>query len=325
MQQTLSRRSAMIPAGAFYHPQGQPPFAIAMTAPAASYSAAVPMQALPTAWYHATVPIMQGPPPMPRPFGVTVRSVWADNLGAVRLDMGYFAAHARCVAVKVHYPGVVVHGAGGQQDPGAEKRYAVVKANVDALKPLQVGLAVCTDDGRVAAWEFNLSDFDPAADPHAAQSLLHLQSRGLNCLEHRLRGIPMEELAMLLRFSGLLGNRPGVSWVTHTGAYHLAYLMKVINGGKPLAGDMDGFLGSVRRSLGEDVYDVATMAADCPDMPVGLEHIAGKLRLPPPLSTNPLAGAGSVLALEAFLKLKPQRFRDDVTRYRGVLQGLHTI
>ena len=79
----------------------------------------------------------------------------------------------------------------------------------------------------------------------------------------------MEELTRALRRSGLLSGRPGVSVVTHTGAYHLAYLMKVLNGGDPLPGDMAGFLGSVRRSLGEDVYDVARMVADCRDMPGG--------------------------------------------------------
>ena len=272
----------MNPAGAFYSPG--PPFAMAMPAlphaPAALHPAAVPMPA-PAAFYPAAVPMqapavfypgvpMQAPPPPPPPFRVPVNAVWADNFDAVRRDMGYFAAHARCVAVKVHYPGVI-HGVIGQ-DLGAltaEKRYAVLKANVDALKPLQVGLAVATDDGRFAAWEFNLSDFDPAADPHAVQSLLHLGRRGLNYLEHRLRGVPMEELTRALRRSGLLSSRPGVSLVTHTGAYHLAYLMKVLNGGDPLPGDMAGFLGSVRRSLGEDVYDVARMAADCRDMPGG--------------------------------------------------------
>jgi hypothetical protein len=71
----------------------------------------------------------------------------------------------------VHYPGVV-HGAGSnKQDPNlltAEEQYAVVKANVDALKPLQVGIAVFTHDvGHLAVWEFNLSDFDPAAHPCA--------------------------------------------------------------------------------------------------------------------------------------------------------------
>ncbi|CAN6305824.1 unnamed protein product [Urochloa humidicola] len=320
----------MNPAAAFYYPQGgQPPFAIAMAAPpyapasSASYPAAavVPVQPRPAPYYTTATFRMQ--PPLLLPFRVPVRAVWADTLDAVRRDMGYFAAHARCVAVKVHYPGVIVHDAAAVA--AEEKHYATMKANADTLKPLQVGLAVCTDDGRVVAWEFNLSDFDPASDLHAADSLVHLRSRGLSCAEHRLRGIPMAELTALLRRSGLLVNRPGVSWITHTGAYHLAYLMKVISGGKPLPGDVAGFLASVRRSFGEDVYDVATMAADCPNLPVGLEQIAESLRLPPPLSAHSLAGAGSVLALEAFLKLKPQVFRDDVARYRGVLQGLHTV
>ncbi|CAL4915630.1 unnamed protein product [Urochloa decumbens] len=337
-------------AGAFYHPPGgQPYFAVAMPAPpyapaSASYPAAtavVPVQPLPTPYYSAAaaVPVQplpapcyaaaafrMQPAPLPPPFRVHVRAVWADTLDAARRDMGYFAAHARCVAVKVHYPGVVFHApVAGAGALAAEKHYATLKANTDALKPLQVGIAVCTDDGRVACWEFNLCDFDPAADQHAAGSLAHLQSRGLCCLEHRLRGIPMAELTALLRRSGLLGNRPGVSWITHAGAYHLAYLMKVIGGGKPLPGDVAGFLASLRRSLGEDVYDVATMAADCPNLPVGLEQIALSLRLPMPLSAHSLAGAGSVLALEAFLKLKPQVFRDNVARYRGVLQGLHSF
>ncbi|CAN6288741.1 unnamed protein product [Urochloa humidicola] len=325
----------MNPAGAFYYPPGgHPYFAVTMAAPpyapapSASYpsaAAVVPVQPLPAHYYIAAAPRVVQPPPLPPPFRVPVRAVWADTLDAARRDMGYFAAHARFVAVKVHYPGVVAFHDGAGALAAAEKHYAAVKANADALKPLQVGIAVCADDGRVACWEFNLSGFDPAADPHDADSLVHLRGRGLDCVEHRLRGIPMAELTALLRRSGLLGNRPGVSWITHTGAYHLAYLMKVIGGGNPLPGDMAGFLASVRRSLGEDVYDVATMAADCPNLPVGLEQIAMSLRLPPPLSPHSLAGAGSVLALEAFLKLKPQVFRDDVARYRGVLQGLHTV
>ncbi|KAF8689390.1 hypothetical protein HU200_041933 [Digitaria exilis] len=320
---------------------GPPPFPIAampappyasgairypVHAPAAS-NPAVPMHSAPVAYYPGAPIRALPPPPPPPPFRVPVHAVWADNIDAVRRHMGYFAAHAVCVAVKVHYPGVIHH-----QDDGVaalttpEKRYAVVKANVDALKPLQLGLAICTDDGRVAAWEFNLSDFDPAVDAHAAHSLLHLQSRGLDVHQHRQRGIPMEELGKLLRFSGLLSNRPGVSWITHTGAYPLAYLMKVLDGGKQqLRGDMAGFLDAVRRSLGEEVYDVATMAADRPDMPVGLEYIAGRLGVAPPLATNLLAGAGSVLALQAFINLRSQVFRGDMTRYRGVLQGLHTI
>ncbi|PWZ54084.1 putative CCR4-associated factor 1 11 [Zea mays] len=263
-----------------------------------------------------TVPVM---PPQPAPFPVPVHEVWADNFHEVEAAVGYFAAHARFVAVGLHYPGVV-HGADhrGLVASTAEQRYATVKANVDALKPLQLGLAVITEAREIAAWEFNLSDFDPTVDPHAVRSIAYLRRRGLRCDELRLRGIPVAKLTRVLR----LICRPGVSWVTHTGAYHVAYLMKVINGGNKLPGDMAGFLAAVRLSLGEDVYDVATMASDCQDMPAGLEGIASRLGVAPPLSMHPLAGAGSVLALQAFMELRFHVFRGNVTRYRGVLQGL---
>ena len=292
----------------------------------------MPLQPAPMMPAVATMPLQSAPMPavstMPLqqpapPFAVPVHEVWADNFHDVEAAIGYFAAHARCVAVDVHYPGVV-HGAADHHHLHdlvaltAEQRYATVKANVDALKPLQLGLAVVTDDGMVAAWEFNLSDFDPAVDPHAASSVSYLRGRGLRCDDLRLRGIPVAKLTRALR----LISRPGVSWVTHTGAYHVAYLMKVVSGGNKLAGDVAGFMAAVRRSLGEDVYDVATMASDCRDMPVGLEGIASRLGVAPPLSMHPLAGAGSVLALGAFMKLRFHVFRGNVARYRGVLQGL---
>ncbi|OEL16333.1 hypothetical protein BAE44_0022647 [Dichanthelium oligosanthes] len=73
-------------------------------APAAWYPGAVPMQA-PADWYHGVFPMQALPPPPPPPVRAPVLAVWADNLvEAVRGDLGYFVAHARCVAVKVHYP-----------------------------------------------------------------------------------------------------------------------------------------------------------------------------------------------------------------------------
>ncbi|CAN6216775.1 unnamed protein product [Urochloa humidicola] len=74
--------------------------------------------------------------------------------------------------------------------------------------------------------------------------------------------------------------------------------------------------------VGEEVYDVARMARDCPDMPVGLERIAGCLGLAPALDSPRLAGAGAVLALQAFLSLAFGVFYGDVNRYRRHLQGL---
>ncbi|XP_062227614.1 probable CCR4-associated factor 1 homolog 11 [Phragmites australis] len=283
----------------------------------AAQSSVNPVAMRPPFPYAAVAPL---PPP---PFGVPVRVVWAHNVDAEMHVLQDFARRARYVAFVVHYPGVV-HGAAGQQDHNklaAEKRYAIIKANVDALKPLQVGIAVGTDDGRCLAWEFNLRGFDRETDPHAARSVEYLAERGMDFDAHRLHGIPMATLTAWFHHCRLLRRR-GLPWIAYAGAYHVAYLLKVITGGKLLPGDIAGFLGVVQQFLGVDVYDVARMARDCPSLPVGLERVAYMLRLAPPLGSPQLAGAGGVLALQAFVTLKFGVFGGDVNRYRGLLHGL---
>ncbi|TVU08989.1 hypothetical protein EJB05_42421, partial [Eragrostis curvula] len=264
-----------------------------------------------------------GAPPPPPFFGIPVRQVWANNLDAEVRAVRALAANARYVAVNVQYPGVVFNAA-GNADPcavTAEERYAAVKANVDALKPLQLGIAVGTHDGRCVAWEFNLSGFDRAADQHAPGSVAYLAGRGMDLDAHRARGVPAARLAAALHRCGLLRGR-GFAWVTYAGVYHVAYLLKIVTGGQPLPGDVAGFLDAVRGFLGEEVYDVARLVVDCPTLPVGLERVANALGLAPPLWSPRLAGAGAALALQAFAALEFNVFRGDVSRYRGLLNGL---
>ncbi|KAF8670665.1 hypothetical protein HU200_050477 [Digitaria exilis] len=299
----------MHPAGVF-HPAAQPPFPV------------LPHHAPP-------LPAV----PMPQP-GIPVRVVWEGNLVPELRFLRDLASNARYAAVTVHYPGVVVvpAGAGGQTSHAlmtAEERYATMKANVDALKPIQVGLAVYNDYGHVAAWEFNFRGFHPDTDPHAPNSLEYLQSRGLSFREHQALGITPARLAAGLSNCGLFG-RPGVSWATYAGAYHVAYLMKVLsvgNGGgngNLLPDGLAGFLDVVRQRLGEDVYDVARMAVDC-GLPSGLERVAAALNLVPAVLSPRLAGAGSVLALQAFIRLKYDALGGDVTRFRGLLHGIQVV
>ncbi|KAL6642666.1 hypothetical protein ACP70R_020847 [Stipagrostis hirtigluma subsp. patula] len=298
----MNPAGGMIPAGAAFLPAQPPFFAAPLYAPT----------------LRDVFPAL--PPPG---YGVNVNEVWADNLSAEVDALRFFAQHARYVAVTVHYPGVV-HGAGQSYElRTAEERYAIVKANVDALKPVQVGVAVCAGAGALFAWEFNLRDFHPDADRYATRSVEYLSSRGLDFDRHRQHGIPMATLTMALRSCGLIHRRPGVSWLTYSGAYHAAYLLKVITGGSPLPRDMAGFLAAVRRFLGDDVYDVARIADDCPTMPVGLECIAHRLNLAPPLVSPRLAGANSVLILQAFITMTFAG--GNLDRYRGVLKGLQAL
>ncbi|KAM0862743.1 hypothetical protein ACQ4PT_045059 [Festuca glaucescens] len=231
---------------------------------------------------------------------------------------------ARYVAVDVHYPGIVHHPGKDHNALTPEERYALVKRNVDALKPLQVGIAVCDSQGRIQAWEFNLCDFRRLSDAHDESSLAYLAGRGLDVDTLAKHGVDAWSLgAMLLGYSGLIGSWHGLSWITYTGAYHVAYLLKIVTAGRPLPNDVAGFDSAVRHFLGDQVYDVAGMAADCPKLPVGLERIAAHLGFHPPWTSPRLAAAAGVRALQEFRSLEDGELRGNVGRYRGLLQGLH--
>ncbi|XP_047051095.1 probable CCR4-associated factor 1 homolog 11 [Lolium rigidum] len=270
-------------------------------------------------------PPSNDPVPVPPPHvPVLVHPVWGWSFHQEAARLRHFAEGARYVAVNVHYPGLVHHPGKDQDALTDEKRYPILKANVDALKPLQVGIAVCDRDGKSEAWEFNLRDFRRHSDPHDANSLAYLAGRGLDVDTFANHGIDAWSLgAMLLSYSGLIGPWRGLSWVTYTGAYHVAYLLKIVTGGCPLPNDVAGFVGAVRHFLGDQVYDVAGMAADCPKLPVGLERIAAHLGFHPPWNSPRLAAAAGVRALQVFRSLEDGELRDKVIRYRGLLQGLH--
>ena len=119
-------------------------------------------------------------------------------------------------------------------------------------------------------------------------------------------------LGALLMGSGLIGAGHGrpLSWITYIGAYYVVYLLKIVMGG-------------MQCYLGQQVYDVATMAAGCPAMPLGLEQIADYLGFHPPLGSPRLAAAAGVRALQVFMRLKYVELGGDVRKYRGLLKGLH--
>ncbi|KAG0514450.1 hypothetical protein BDA96_10G192500 [Sorghum bicolor] len=74
-----------------------------------------------------------------------VRIIWEDNLELELRFLHTFVHNARYAAVNIHYPGVIHNGGQKHTSQTADERYSVIKANVDALKPIQVGLAIYND------------------------------------------------------------------------------------------------------------------------------------------------------------------------------------
>ncbi|XP_044346311.1 putative CCR4-associated factor 1 homolog 3 [Triticum aestivum] len=116
---------------------------------------------------------------------------------------------------------------------GQDQRYALMKASVDGLKPLQVGIAVCDHQGQQVAWEFNFRDFCRLADPHDDKALDYLAERGLDLDTLRNDGVDAYMLGAL-------------SWITYAGAYHVAYLLKIVTGGAPLPHEVARFVGAMQ-------------------------------------------------------------------------------
>ncbi|XP_044336160.1 putative CCR4-associated factor 1 homolog 4 [Triticum aestivum] len=123
------------------------------------------------------------------------------------------------------------------------------------LKPLQVGIAVCDHQGQQVGWEFNLRDFCRLADPHDQKALDYLADRGVD----------LDMLGALLMGSGLIGAGHGrpLSWITYAGAYHVAYLLKIVTGGAPRPHDVAGFVGGMQYYLGTPWAMLVAPSEEC--------------------------------------------------------------
>ncbi|KAM0920208.1 hypothetical protein ACQ4PT_007662 [Festuca glaucescens] len=261
---------------------------------------------------------------------VTVRSVWAQNFKAESELLHQIAPRAKHVALNVQYPGCVFgHGNGrSHRDLTAEERYEVIRANVALLRPLQVGIAVCTNDGRRFAWEFNLRGFDVASHKHDARdpnSIAYLAGHGVDFSRLPRHGIDGFRLRWLLRDSGLIRARP--SWATFTGAYHVAYFVTMMYGVK-LPHSLNAFMEMARELIGRQLYDVKQLAREHDRSCVGaLSNVVGKLAAVPPgerISKSNPAGTGSMMALLAFETLE-KKLGADMEKYRHELCGLQVV
>ncbi|KAG0478670.1 hypothetical protein HPP92_013389 [Vanilla planifolia] len=177
------------------------------------------------------------------------------------------------------------------------ERYAL-KANVDSLHLIQVGLALSDTDGNLPdlgipgagfVWEFNFRDFDLYRDDYSLQSIDLLLANGIDFEKNRANGVDSHRFAELLMSSGLICNDSGVSWVTFHSVYDFGYLIKILT----------------RRKLPRCCEEHWVNRA------VGKCHHAG---------------SDSLLTLQTFLKLKSEFFaeKNGMDEYAGVLYGLET-
>eukprot|EP00850_Spirogloea_muscicola_P026061 SM005388S18199 [mRNA] locus=s5388:453:1037:+ [translate_table: standard] len=156
-----------------------------------------------------------------------IRDVWADNLEAEFRLIREVVDDFPYLAMDTEFPGVVVRPVGVFKS-SAEYHYQTLRANVDMLKLIQLGLAFCDEAGRLpelrpgsgefCVWQFNFGEFSVADDLYAADSIDLLRASGIDFDALAARGVDSFRFAELLMSSGVVLN-DSVSWITFHSGY----------------------------------------------------------------------------------------------------------
>lgn len=276
---------------------------------------------------------MSEKPPPPRQ-SVVIRSVWSDNLEhefkLIRSIIDAFPI----ISMDTEFPGIVVRpiSPGGSLSvrPNINAaHYESLKANVDLLKLIQIGLTLSDVDGNLPdlgtgnqfVWEFNFKDFDVANDVHAHDSVELLRRQGIDFEKNREFGIDSVRFAQLMMSSGLVLNED-VTWVTFHCAYDFGYLVKCLTG-QLLPDQLTEFLNLVGLFFGNRVFDVKHLMRFCAGLFGGLDRASEALGVKRSIGKSHQAGSDSLLTLDAWLEVKKRYFQEgDVQKYANVLYGL---
>ena len=280
---------------------------------------------------------------------VQVRPVTAANYEAELDAIGSLLASYPFVAIDTEYPGTVHRPPPGRSAAqlAPPEQYALVKANVDELTVVQLGLTLCDEYGNIpvaldgggrpleVAWEVTFSDFDARRDRHAPESVEFLRSSGIDFDRSRARGVASAAFAAKLAavLSSAREQRRGgeLTWAKFGGAYDFAYLVKMLAGGRPLPGTWHEFVAQARALLGGRLFDAKYMAehCECADLCGGLRRVAARLSVqrrdspePPPPAC--LAGGKSHSACRIYTAMRRRiLYRDGGASHQGLMDGLH--
>ncbi|CAM8946763.1 unnamed protein product [Rhodiola kirilowii] len=237
------------------------------------------------------------------------------------------------VSFDTEYPGQLFHSDPKQSlHPAAA--YSLMKANVDDLKLIQVGLVVSDAEGNlphfntnfVYVWEFILSDFDVDNDEGDNDSIGILMRQGVD-FEFNLReGINRRDFVTMLMWSGLVGRgNSRVTWITFNGAYDLGYMIKILTN-TYLPQNLESFMALVTGYFGNNVFDVKHMTTRlCQSITGGLDRIASKLGVARVDGPRRRTVSNAWVTLQLFNRIKTKRGQNGYAVYTLLAGQIHTL
>ncbi|XP_065192023.1 CCR4-NOT transcription complex subunit 7-like [Sycon ciliatum] len=226
------------------------------------------------------------------------------------------------IAMDTEYPGVVARPYGEFRTP-TDQQYQGVKANVDILKIIQIGITFFNQYGQtppgIHTFQFNFK-FSLKTDMFAKDSIELLTTAGIQFEEHDKRGIDPVHFSELLVSSGLVLNNV-VRWIAFHGSYDFAYLMKLVLGTK-LPVDEAAFF-ELYRLFFPRIYDVKYLMKSVKTLKGGLQDVASTLEIDR-VGPQHQAGSDSLLTGHVFFRMREMFFDDkiDDNKYCGFVIGL---
>jgi len=268
---------------------------------------------------------------------VMTRSVWSYNVESEFELIRSIIASYSFISMDTEFPGIIFQSQLAFRQP--QNNYAIMKANVDSMHLIQVGLTLSDRHGNLPTfgtsnrfiWEFNFCEFDVTRHPHAPHSIALLQRQGMDFHKNRKFGVNILRFAELMMFSGLLCNN-NIHWIAFHSTYDFGYMVKVLSQRflyvQPvLPPNLYDFLQLVKFFFGYRVYDVKHLIRFCPNLYGGLDRVSQSLNLDNTARKSHYARSDSLVTLRVFNKVKSLYFHSefDLAKHAGVIYGLEIL
>eukprot|EP00924_Labyrinthula_sp_SR-Ha-C_P005421 snap_masked-scaffold_1-processed-gene-31.11-mRNA-1 protein AED:0.01 eAED:0.01 QI:116/1/1/1/1/1/2/92/428 len=256
---------------------------------------------------------------------IEIRNVWKNNLEEEMKHIRSIVRKYRFIAMDTEFPGTVAKPVVNASNVSAsEYSYQTVRANVDLLKLIQLGVAFADEEGNFAklpgssddlhscCWQFHFK-FSLSEDIYAQDSIDLLKRSGINFDLHEVEGISVSDFGELLVTSGMVLLKD-VHWITFHGSYDFAYLLKIlITIGLPES--EENFKERLCKYF-HNFHDVKKMMSEVGHLTVGGVFVGGLKDVAEYVSVERIgpehqAGSDSLLTLESFFKLRELHFKTE--------------
>jgi CCR4-NOT transcription complex subunit 7/8 len=248
----------------------------------------------------------------------TIREVYSDNFVEEIKNLSELLEVYNVVAMDTEFPGVVYQSVVNTR----ETYYRTIKANVDKLKLIQVGITISDKEGNypaeVCTWQFNLK-FDLNTDHHSNESIAMLSNSGINFQTLESRGIPHDMFGEYLMISGLVLNED-IEWISFHGIYDFAYFLKIVT--NQILPETEMAFFEMLKIYFQNYWDIRFLIRFNDNLRGSLSKLGQELNVVR-VGLQHQAGSDSLITSEIFFKLKREYLSDDTVRNdKNILFGI---